>query len=87
MTDTGWPTAEQAHPLAHLIPELRIADRCDRCGAQAFMAALIRAKDEHPLLFCAHHGAAHLLVLQRTAVAVRDERHKINAEASTSANV
>lgn len=87
MADT-WPTEHQDHPLAHLIHEIKIADRCDRCGAQAFMAALISPLDEHPLMFCAHHGAAHLPALQHAAIAIRDERYKINQAASTSsANV
>lgn len=64
----------QDHPLAYLIPELKPTDRCDRCGAQARMAALINPRDEHPLLFCGHHGAAHLPALQHAAVAIRDDR-------------
>ncbi len=33
---------------------LTVADRCDRCGAQAFVRATMTSGAE--LLFCAHHG-------------------------------
>jgi hypothetical protein len=36
--------------------ELVVADRCDRCGAQAFIAA---SKGDYELLFCQHHGNKH----------------------------
>ena len=34
---------------------LSVADRCDRCGAQAFFRATLPSGE---LLFCGHHGAA-----------------------------
>ena len=34
--------------------ELTAADRCDRCGAQAYIRARLASGGE--LLFCAHHG-------------------------------
>lgn len=39
--------------------ELRIADRCDRCGAQAYVAVDCGDTELLPLLFCAHHFAKH----------------------------
>ena len=33
---------------------LTVSDRCDRCGAQAFVRATMAAGTE--LLFCGHHG-------------------------------
>lgn len=42
---------------AALAPALTPADRCDRCGAQAYVRARLHAGGE--LLFCAHHGREH----------------------------
>ena len=36
---------------------LTTADRCDRCGAQAYVRITLRNGGE--LLFCAHHARAH----------------------------
>jgi ribosomal protein L37E len=33
--------------------DLKVADRCDRCGAQAYYRATL---NDSELLFCAHHG-------------------------------
>jgi ribosomal protein S14 len=38
-------------------PELTTADRCDRCGAQAYVRAILPSGGE--LLFCRHHARAH----------------------------
>lgn len=34
--------------------QLTAADRCDRCGAQAYLRVVLTSGGE--LLFCAHHG-------------------------------
>lgn len=41
---------------------LKVTDRCDRCGAQAYVSV---TKDGWPqeLLFCGHHGRIHLPAL------------------------
>jgi hypothetical protein len=36
---------------------LTAADRCDRCGARAYLRVTLPGGGE--LLFCAHHGRAH----------------------------
>ena len=36
---------------------LTAADRCDRCGARAYVRVVLPGGGE--LLFCAHHGRAH----------------------------
>ncbi|KRE63209.1 hypothetical protein [Nostocoides sp. Soil756] len=46
---------------AALAPALSTADRCDRCGAQAYVRARLHAGGE--LLFCAHHGREHVPAL------------------------
>ncbi len=49
---------------------LTAADRCDRCGAQAFVRVLLTSGD---LLFCAHHAKAYEDKLKPTAVDWVDE--------------
>lgn len=64
-------------------PVLTPSDRCDRCGAQAFVLVTVAGTD---LLFCGHHYAKHDLALRDcTAVSyVSDERDRINARPSPS---
>jgi hypothetical protein len=38
-------------------PPLTAADRCDRCGARAYIRVTLATGGT--LLFCAHHGRAH----------------------------
>jgi hypothetical protein len=54
---------------------LTAADRCDRCGAQAYMRVLLATGGE--LLFCAHHGRAHEAKLREIAAAVQDQTDKL----------
>ena len=58
------------------------SDRCDRCGAQAFMRAVLTAGD---LLFCAHHGREYGDILAAKALVVEDASETINAKPSPSA--
>lgn len=65
-----------------LAPELTAADRCDRCGAQAYIRARLISGGE--LLFCAHHGRQHLPALQDKTIDIHDESDRlIEAPAST----
>ena len=50
-------------------------DRCDRCGAQAYVRVLFHGRQE--LLFCAHHYRQHAPALARSAVAIQDETHRL----------
>jgi hypothetical protein len=54
---------------------LSAADRCDRCGAQAYLRVELQSGGE--LLFCAHHAREHGEKLKQIAVAVQDETHKL----------
>ena len=54
---------------------LTAADRCDRCGAQAYLRVELQSGGE--LLFCAHHAREHGDKLREVAVAVVDETHKL----------
>ena len=60
-----------------LAPTLTAADRCDRCGAQAFIRA--RLAGDMELLFCAHHGRSHLDKLQDVAEDGIDEPDRLPA--------
>ena len=62
---------------------LTIEDRCDSCGAQAFVRVLFRAGE---LTFCGHHGRALRVPLQRDALLYEDSTDTINAKPSPSAN-
>ena len=55
---------------------LSAADRCDRCGAQAYLRVELQTGGE--LLFCAHHAREHSDKLREVAVAVQDETHKLS---------
>ena len=64
-------------------PSLTARDRCDRCGAQAYVKTrhpLGRHPDEGPqtvdLLWCAHHTQVHIDRLREFVVL--DEREKLD---------
>lgn len=65
-----------------LAPELTAADRCDRCGAQAYIRARLVSGGE--LLFCAHHGREHLPALQGKAIDIHDESDRLNEVPATA---
>ena len=56
---------------------LTAADRCDRCGAQAYLRVELRTGGE--LLFCAHHAREHGDKLKEIAVTLVDETDKLGA--------
>ena len=62
--------------------DLTHADRCDRCGAQAFYRAVLSTGE---LLFCAHHGRAYGERLAEVAVEVQDGTSAINSKPSPAA--
>ena len=51
------------------------ADRCDRCGAQAYIRARLTSGGE--LYFCAHHGRQHLPKLAGQASEIHDESDRL----------
>lgn len=55
---------------------LDASDRCDRCGAQAYMRVTLGSGGE--LLFCAHHARAHSDKLRQVAITIQDETHRIS---------
>ena len=55
---------------------LTAGDRCDRCGAQAYLRVELQTGGE--LLFCAHHAREHGEKLREIAATVHDETHKLD---------
>jgi hypothetical protein len=67
--------------LAPSSSALSAVDRCDRCGAQAYLRVELQSGGE--LLFCAHHAREHGEKLKEIAANVVDETHKLSATPST----
>jgi hypothetical protein len=62
-----WPVDEQNLLNEH--------DRCDRCGARAYLVAVFGGGSL--LLFCAHHARRHRPRLETAAVQIVDETRKL----------
>ena len=56
-------------------PPMTAAERCDRCGAQAYVRVLLASGGE--LLFCAHHGREHSAKLREVAAEIHDESARL----------
>ena len=65
---------------------LTAADRCDRCGAQAYVAVsvfVLPDSGDHKLLFCAHHYQQHeRQLLFSGARVVLDQRRQLQNQES-----
>ncbi|MGH3319317.1 MAG: DUF7455 domain-containing protein [Streptosporangiaceae bacterium] len=61
---------------------LKAADRCDRCGAKAYVRAVLPSGGE--LYFCAHHGREYADALRESAVEIHDESDKLAGTAATA---
>ena len=59
-------------------------DRCDRCGAQAYVRVALPAGE---LLFCAHHARHHAEAFADVAVHVQDETDRLLEEHGADAAV
>ena len=57
-----------------VVPALTAFDRCDSCGAQAYVRATLASGE---LLFCAHHGAEFKEKLQPIAIEWHDESSRL----------
>jgi hypothetical protein len=55
---------------------LTAADRCDRCGAQAYVRVVLTAGE---LLFCAHHGRRYEEKLREVAREFDDQSAQLKA--------
>ena len=67
---------------ATLVHRLSAADRCARCGAQAYIRARLNSGGE--LYFCAHHGRQHLPQLAHQASEIHDETQRLHETADES---
>jgi len=63
--------------------ELTAADRCDRCGAQAYVRAALDSGFD--LLFCAHHFHENEARLREVAVRIQDESDRLANVPATAA--
>ena len=68
MSETSTPTLES--------PVLSSTDRCDRCGAQAYVLAELPGGST--LLFCGHHWSNHEAALRPKVVNLIDELHRLD---------
>jgi hypothetical protein len=62
---------------------LSAADRCDRCGAQAYVRVTLTSGGE--LLFCAHHSREHAEKLRNIAITIHDETGRLDAAPAVAA--
>ncbi|MDT0303648.1 DUF7455 domain-containing protein [Streptomonospora wellingtoniae] len=63
---------------------LTAADRCDRCGAQAYVRVVLNSGGE--LLFCAHHMREHDDSIRKIAAEIQDETSRLQESPDTSAD-
>ena len=61
---------------------LTAADRCDRCGAQAYIRATMESGFD--LLLCGHHFHENEDRLRKIAVSIRDETDRLVAVESSA---
>jgi hypothetical protein len=64
------------------MPPLTAGDRCDRCGAQAYLRVHLTSGGE--LLFCAHHGRQYEVGLRQVASSIHDETAKLSQVTTTA---
>src|SRR5690349_20536914 len=71
------PRDEEGDVTGALAPTkpLTAADRCDRCGAQAYVRAVLAGGGE--LLFCAHHGHKYSESLRAAGAEIHDETDRL----------
>jgi hypothetical protein len=55
---------------------LNASDRCDRCGAQAYVRVTMANGSE--LFFCLHHSREHADKLKQVALKIHDESARIS---------
>ena len=70
------PTEERVTVTATAqLTGLSAVDRCDRCGAQAYVRVELAGGAE--LLFCAHHARQHEDKLREVAITIHDESGRL----------
>ncbi len=66
---------ESQEAAGPLVGTLTAVDRCDRCGARAYVRVLLPSRRE--LLFCTHHNRQYAFALTKIAVEIRDETDRL----------
>ena len=61
-------------------PKLSSLDRCDRCGAQAYVRVTLGGGGE--LLFCAHHARQHEEKLREMSALIHDESERLSGSST-----
>jgi len=74
---TGWLYGSVTGTTTEPLAPLNVADRCDRCGAQAYVRVVLPVGE---LLFCAHHAREHAPKFAELATHVQDETDRLLAE-------
>ncbi len=69
--------------LVSSLPRMTLLDRCDGCGAAAYVA--VRLRSGGLLLFCGHHYRTHALALVEYVREIRDERYRLEEDRLTEA--
>jgi hypothetical protein len=62
-------------------PKLSSLDRCDRCGAQAYVRVTLGGGGE--LHFCAHHARQHEEKLREMSALIHDESERLTGSSAT----
>lgn len=62
---------------------LTAEDRCDRCGAQAYVRSVLGSGSE--LLFCSHHWRQNEPRLRELATTIHDETGRLDQVPATAA--
>ena len=72
-----WSDSESEAAVNAVIegPALNASDRCDRCGAQAYVRVTMASGFE--LFFCSHHSKEHADKLKQVALKIHDESQRI----------
>ena len=63
---------------------LTAADRCDRCGAQAYVRVVLSGGTD--LLFCAHHGRQYELKLREIGAEFHDESDRLSSTGASASD-
>jgi hypothetical protein len=66
------------------VSPLTATDRCDRCGAQAYVRVTMSSGSE--LMFCAHHAREYEPRLKQLSASILDESERL-AETPATAGV
>jgi len=66
--------------VPHSAEAFRPVDRCDRCGARAYVRVLLPGHLE--LLFCAHHNRQYASALAEVATEIHDLTAQLSRDAA-----